>query len=181
MSLADFQQIAPTPVDAELRKSNAGRKPKLLPTDAIIRQIGELAGLQCTHAEAGAVLGVCDETFSKFLGAHEKAAEAWERGKDEGKASLRRLQYDSAKKGNVTAQIWLGKQWLNQKDKIENELTGKDGAPIQYGSIQIIGVNPDGSYWDVDNGRKANIQDREKPAIEHVPVAAGDGRNGGRS
>jgi hypothetical protein len=26
--------------------------------------------------------------------------------------------------------IWLGKQYLGQKDKTEQEITGKDGAPI---------------------------------------------------
>jgi hypothetical protein len=30
--------------------------------------------------------------------------------------------------GNPTMLIWLGKQYLDQKDK--NELTGKDGGPL---------------------------------------------------
>ena len=36
------------------------------------------------------------------------------------KASLRRMQYKAAEGGNVTAQIWLGKQILGQKDKLEH-------------------------------------------------------------
>lgn len=37
-----------------------------------------------------------------------------------GKSSLRRAQWQSAQKGNVVMQIWLGKNWLDQRDKVEN-------------------------------------------------------------
>jgi hypothetical protein len=33
--------------------------------------------------------------------------------------SLRRLQWNNAKKGNVTMQIFIGKQYLGQSDKVE--------------------------------------------------------------
>jgi hypothetical protein len=33
--------------------------------------------------------------------------------------SIRRQQYKSAEGGNVTMQIWLGKQYLNQRDRNE--------------------------------------------------------------
>ena len=36
-----------------------------------------------------------------------------------GKISLRRAQFEKALGGNVAMQIWLGKQHLDQKDKIE--------------------------------------------------------------
>jgi hypothetical protein len=55
--------------------------------------------------------------------------------KSEGKEILRAKQYDTAvgdsKKsipGNVSMQIWLGKQYLGQRDK--NELTGADGKDL---------------------------------------------------
>lgn len=37
--------------------------------------------------------------------------------KDDGKAKLRIAQFQSAKEGDKTMQIWLGKQWLGQTDK----------------------------------------------------------------
>ncbi len=40
-----------------------------------------------------------------------------------GKRSLRRLQWEKAKEGNITMLIWLGKQYLGQKDKIENDVS----------------------------------------------------------
>lgn len=36
-----------------------------------------------------------------------------------GKASLRRYQWKAAEGGNVTMQIWLGKQYLGQRDTSE--------------------------------------------------------------
>lgn len=36
-----------------------------------------------------------------------------------GKISLRRYQFSSAKKGNTAMLIWLGKQYLNQSEKVE--------------------------------------------------------------
>lgn len=43
-----------------------------------------------------------------------------------GKISIRRLQFSSAKKGNVAMQIFLGKQLLNQKDNPELVKIQKD-------------------------------------------------------
>jgi hypothetical protein len=42
---------------------------------------------------------------------------AIKKGRESLKISLRRFQFDSAKKGKVAMQIWLGKQYLGQKDK----------------------------------------------------------------
>lgn len=54
-----------------------------------------------------------------------KFFEAKEAGQLSGKASLRRMQFKTAESGNATMQIWLGKQYLGQKDKqdvtVDNE------------------------------------------------------------
>ena len=40
----------------------------------------------------------------------------------EGKMSLRRMQWQAAENGNSTMLVFLGKQYLGQKDKIENKV-----------------------------------------------------------
>jgi hypothetical protein len=45
------------------------------------------------------------------------------KGRSELKMSLRRWQLESAKKGNVVMQIWLGKQMLGQQDRTILEMT----------------------------------------------------------
>jgi hypothetical protein len=61
----------------------------------------------------------------------------------QGKASLRRLQWRAAEGGNVAAQIWLGKQWLGQRDHARTEITGSV-APLWSGqpafSTQVLRV-----------------------------------------
>jgi hypothetical protein len=47
-----------------------------------------------------------------------------------GTRSLRRLQYEAAKTGNVTMQIWLGKQWLGQKDRTETDIHAEVEGPF---------------------------------------------------
>lgn len=114
------------------RKAKTGRPlgaTKLQFSDEIVKQIEGLARIQCTMREAGAVLGVNEVTFSRFLQAHGKALAAWEHGKEQGKASLRRNQYRMAE-NNPTMAIWLGKQMLGQKDR--HELSGDAENPVRY-------------------------------------------------
>jgi hypothetical protein len=112
-----------------------GRKPKLEPDEQTLITIEGLAKIQCTHQEAAAVLGVCRETFERFLGRPKRAREAWEIGRESGKASLRRLQWASAQK-STTLQIWLGKQWLGQSDKIEEKVQ----ATVEQDSSTSLGL-----------------------------------------
>jgi hypothetical protein len=99
-------------------KKKAGRPPKLVENDEMLRQIASLARMQCTHQEAANVVGVCRSAFSMFLANNKKAAECWENGQGQGRVSLRRLQWETAKR-SAAMQIWLGKQYLGQRDKRE--------------------------------------------------------------
>jgi len=55
---------------------------------------------------------------TKTLQRDETFVQIHKRGMDQGRMSLRRYQWNSAEKGNVTMQIWLGKQYLGQSDKV---------------------------------------------------------------
>jgi len=103
-------------------KRKAGRPKgttKLQPDEATLQNIRGLGRIQCTFEEAAAVLGVHVDTFSDFLRAQEKAREAFEWGRNEGCASLRRTQMKMAE--NIpTMAIWCGKQYLGQTDKVDN-------------------------------------------------------------
>lgn len=79
------------------------------------RIVEEAAGLGCTLDEI-AVLARC--SVSTLLRHFD---ETIKKGREDFKMSLRRLQFKSAKDGSVPMQIWLGKQYLNQKDRIVEE------------------------------------------------------------
>lgn len=76
--------------------------------------VEKLAGIQCTQQEIASFLGCSVDTLQRdetFCGIYKK-------GMESGKMSLRRIQYKLAEK-NPTMAIWLGKQYLGQKDNVE--------------------------------------------------------------
>jgi len=90
-----------------------------------------LARIHCTNEEIASCLGVNRSYWYKLLKRDAKLSDVLEKARDEGRASLRRLQWQNATQGNVTMQIWLGKQILSQNDISRNEITGKDGHAIR--------------------------------------------------
>ena len=90
----------------------AGR-PKLEVDYEELRKLGEL---QCTYAEIASFLGCCVETVRDKMRNDEDFSASLLRGYEQGKMSLRRYQWRSAQKGNVKMLIWLGKQYLGQRD-----------------------------------------------------------------
>lgn len=98
-------------------KSKPGPKPKLEHSEALLDQIRALGRIQATVAESASVLRVSERTLQNFFAEHPDAKEAHEEGKLEGLASLRRKQFAMAEK-NATMAIWLGKQYLGQKDAL---------------------------------------------------------------
>jgi len=93
-----------------------GRKKALTNDDRTILTLRKLGEWGATRDEAAAWLDVSRPTLWKFLNEYPETAEIFEGGLDRAKTSLRRMQWSSAKKGNVTMQIWLGKQMLKQRD-----------------------------------------------------------------
>lgn len=93
----------------------AGRKYKEINQ----QQFENMCSIQCTEEEICAVLGVSDKTLANWCKRTYKMkfSEIFKIKRSKGKASLRRLQYKEAEKGNVTMLIWLGKQWLDQAEK----------------------------------------------------------------
>lgn len=75
----------------------------------------DLAKIHCTMDEIGAVLKCSHDFLEQRYSALIKKA------REEGKSSLRRKQWVLADQGNLQMQIWLGKQWLNQRDRKPDE------------------------------------------------------------
>jgi AraC-like DNA-binding protein len=99
-----------------------------------VQQVEALAALQCTMEEIASGVGVSRRTLQDRCAEDEAFRTAIEKGREMGTRSLRRLQYEAAKTGNVTMQIWLGKQWLGQADKSETHVS----AEITKGRIFIM-------------------------------------------
>lgn len=93
-------------------RAAAGGRPRKDVDPALVER---LARIDCTTTEIAAVTGCSTDTLDR------RFADVIRRGRELGKRSLRRKQYDLAMKGNVTLLIWLGKQRLGQADKQQTE------------------------------------------------------------
>lgn len=81
-----------------------------------------LCMVQCTNKEIEAVLNTDTRTLDKWCKKvyNQSYSEVKNRYSENGKGSLRRMQFRQALK-NPTMSIWLGKNWLGQSDKREVE------------------------------------------------------------
>ena len=83
-------------------------------------QFEKLCGLQCTEVEIASFFDCSVDTIEKFCKREYKETftEVFNKKRNLGKMSLRRTQWKLAEKYPTMA-IFLGKQYLDQKDKIE--------------------------------------------------------------
>lgn len=79
-----------------------------------------LCGIQCTEAEICGVLGCSADTLNRWCKRTYKMtfADTYKSKSQVGKSSLRRAQWKLAEK-NASMAIWLGKQYLGQRDIVE--------------------------------------------------------------
>lgn len=86
-----------------------------------------LCRIQCTEVEIASVLQVDIDTLNARLKENygETFSEVYKKHSAPGKISLRRAQFKAAENGNSTMLVWLGKQYLGQKDKHELEVSDK--------------------------------------------------------
>ena len=80
--------------------------------------VEKLASIQCTEEEIAQFLEVSVRTLQR----DEEFCRVFKKGKENGKMSLRRIQFKLAEKSYAMA-IFLGKQYLGQKDIVENQVT----------------------------------------------------------
>lgn len=84
------------------------------------KQFESLCGLQCTLEEICGWFDITDKTLNSWCKRTYGASfsEVFKQKRGTGKISLRRAQFRLAEK-NANMAIWLGKQYLDQKDQQE--------------------------------------------------------------
>lgn len=86
------------------------------------KQFENLCALQCTLEEICGWFGVTDKTLNGWCKRtyHASFSEVFKQKRAKGKISLRRSQWRLAEKSAAMA-IWLGKQYLGQKESAEEK------------------------------------------------------------
>lgn len=100
-----------------------------IPQKRTIKQVDrevvwKLATMMCTYAEIADVVGLGESTLKKRFG------DLIEKGRSVGKKALRRAQFEKAiSDKDPRMLIFLGKQYLSQKDNPENK---DDDTPLPW-------------------------------------------------
>ena len=116
---------------SEKEPTNKVGRPKL---DIDPEMVEKLAGIGCPNSEIAAVVGCSVATLDRNF------AEVMHKGRENVKTRLRRKQIELALAGNVTLLIWLGKQMLNQSEKVEakTEHSGEIGGTLDADSKRAV-------------------------------------------
>ena len=104
------------------------------------RDFESLCTLQCTKEEICGFFDVSDKTLENWCKRTyaEGFSEVFKKKRGKGKISLRRAQFRLAEKSASMA-IWLGKQWLGQKDTVEIERP--DEVVISNNLVEVIKIS----------------------------------------
>lgn len=106
------------------------------------KQFENLCGLQCTLEEICGWFDVCSDTLETWCKrTYERSfSEVFALKRGAGKISLRRSQWRLAEK-NATMAIFLGKQFLGQRDNVDVNVTNNDGMPLDELETMVIGFD----------------------------------------
>ena len=105
-------------------KKKTGRPKLLIDWDELDR----LCDMQCTLFEISNWFKCSEDTIERRCKEEKRLtfADYFKKMSAGGKISLRRAQFKAATGGSVAMLIWLGKQYLGQKDKIEKTADDHD-------------------------------------------------------
>ena len=88
-----------------------------------------LCGLHCTRDEIAGALKISADTLEKRIReSYDLTFKAYfDQKSSNGKISLRRKQYEMAIAGDRVMLIWLGKQYLDQRDNRDMQISNAPG------------------------------------------------------
>ena len=96
------------------------------------KMVDEYLRSQCDGAHIANILGIHPNTL--YLACEEKFninfSEYSQQKKGEGKELLRARQFKAAMEGDKTMLVWLGKQYLGQREKTDSNINVQDKAPV---------------------------------------------------
>lgn len=133
---------------------HAGGRPACQFTEDDYDLMQNLAHIFCTQEEIASVFNCDIRTLTK----NPEFMRRYKLGREQGKQSLRRMQYKLAEK-NVAMALWLGKQYLGQRDLIEEQST-KPISVISDVKIEETEQSSVSSYQS--NGDDYNVIDIEE-------------------
>lgn len=100
-------------------------RPKIEITEELCKKAEALSAQGLTMEQIASVLGMSASSLYEKQKEYLELLESIKRGKDKGIATITNALFNSAKEGNLGAQIFYLKNRAGWKDKIETEHTGE--------------------------------------------------------
>lgn len=110
-----------------------------------------LCALQCTEVEICSCFDVSDKTLNGWCKRTygKNFSEVFRQKREKGKISLRRTQFKLAEK-SATMALWLGKQYLNQRDNVDVTVSDAKGIALDELERMVLGDDESGSDCPVE-------------------------------
>jgi hypothetical protein len=114
-------------------REGSGRKP-FEPTDAERKQVEALSGYGLPLEQIAVLLrdGISVETLTKYFESELVS------GKAKANAGVGRTLHQKAMAGDTTAAIWWSKTQMRWREVQQHEVTGANGAPIEFAKIERV-------------------------------------------
>lgn len=107
-------------------------------------QFENLCAIQCTEEEICGWFAVSDDTLNRWCKRTygKSFADTFKQKRGKGRISLRRSQWQLAEK-SATMAIWLGKQFLGQRDNVD--VTVSDAKGVALDELEKMVIKNDGN------------------------------------
>ena len=114
-------------------RENAGR-PAFEPTDAERKQVEALSGYGLPIEQIGALVrnGIHVDTLRAHFSSELVS------GKSKANAQVGKTLFQKVMAGDTTAAIWWSKTQMRWAETQKHELTGADGAPLEFTKIERV-------------------------------------------
>ena len=121
------------------RKNNGGARegagrPSFVPTDSERKQVEALSGYGLPIEQIAVLVrdGIDTDTLRKHF------AQELISGKAKANAQVGKTLFQKVMAGDTTAAIWWSKTQMRWKEVQQHELTGADGAPLEFAKIERV-------------------------------------------
>ena len=114
-------------------REGAGRNP-FEPTDAERKQVEAMSGYGLPIEQIAVLIrgGIDADTLRKHFATELMA------GKAKANAQVGKTLFQKVMAGDTTAAIWWSKTQMRWKETQQHELTGADGAPLEFTKIERV-------------------------------------------
>ena len=119
-------------------KDVGGRPPAVIDLLTVERA----AAIGCPVEDIAALLGIGRRTLYDHMERDPAVADAIEKGRGTGRATVRRMQWEKAQTGDTSMLIWLGKILCGQRDTSVVAVTSPNGGPAQVERVIVPTNDP---------------------------------------